>query len=311
MDKKRKIIAIGLSVVVLGALGTGGYFIWYTLYEPNEEDIAEFLHNSREILRGAGDQYVNTSGKNVKIFFMLGQSQMVGFGRYDEYPEEMRLERENVLRLEDEGWVMQKPREMYSGPEISFANEMIQHDNDTIIGIIKVAIGGIGIRTFIPDWTWNGAQLTGDGKIGPLYRIIEEKIEQVKTICNVEFVGIMWKQGESDMLARKAAEGYVNQLTAITEEIRKDTGVADLPLFVATYANNSMLAELGYTNRQIEERKYGRVVIEALADSENVISNTTVVAHGNLPLVSDNLHFSTAGLVTLGKMFANTYINIA
>ncbi len=310
METKKKIIAVGLSVILLGTSGTGVYFLWNALYEPSEEDIAGFLQNSRALLRGAGDQYVNTTGKTVKIFIMLGQSQMVGFGQYNEYPEEMRMERENVLRLEDEGWVMQKPREMFSGPEISFAYEMIQHDNDTIIGIIKVAIGGIGIRTFVPNWTWDGAQLTGDGKIGPLYQIIKEKIEQAKSICNVEFAGIMWKQGESDMLVKKAAEGYLTHLEAITEEIRNDTNITDLPLFVATYANNSMLAEPEYTNRQIEERKYGRIVIEALADSENMISNTSVVAHGNLPLVSDNLHFSTTGLITLGELLAYAYLNM-
>lgn len=310
MDKKRKILAIVLASVVLGATGTGIYFLGYSLYEPSEEKITEFLENSRVYLRGAGDQYVNTSGKVVKIFIMLGQSQMVGFGRYDEYPEEMRIERENILRLEDEGWVMQKPREMYSGPEISFAHKIIQHDNDTIIGIIKVAIGGIGIRTFIPDWTWDCAQLTGDGKIGPLYRIIKEKIEWAEQICNAEFAGIMWKQGESDMLVRKASEGYLDQLEAITDEIRKDTNSSELPLFVATYANNSMLAEPGYTNRQIEERRFGGVVIQALADSEDIIPDTYVVAHRNLPLVSDNLHFSTQGLITMGGMFAEAYLNL-
>ena len=49
MNKKRKIIALVISLVILGALGTGSYFLWYTLlepeYEPNygpsEEEIEE------------------------------------------------------------------------------------------------------------------------------------------------------------------------------------------------------------------------------------------------------------------------------
>ena len=149
---------------------------------------------------------------------------MVGLGNYSEYPPDMVAERDNVLRMEDEGWVRQKAGAFWNGPEISFCYSLIEDNPNQTIGIIKVAIGGIGIRSLSPNWTYQQAEMMSQGEWGPLYRIVRERITQAKALCNAEFAGVLWKQGESEMIVEDTAYGYLGHLQLIIETIRTDTG---------------------------------------------------------------------------------------
>lgn len=302
MMRLRTVFLTALLIICAGVCpaGTGA-----------ERDVDSMLERTRRVVEqqvGPGEA-VHCDGKKVRVFLFLGQSNMVGRGKADEFPEEMRKPRGDILRLSKTGWVRQIPGERRNGPEISFAHLLHQHEPDTPVGIIKVAIGGTGIRAFLPEWDYEAAEMTGDGHKGPIYRIIKEKIEQAKRSCEPSFEGVFWKQGGSDMKRKETAEGYVDHLLTITRALRRDTGNPKMPLFVGTYFTP---VELGPSRvRDLLSWKWpaGLEVLQAHLDAEQKIPHTVSVIHGRLPCVApDDSHFNTEGHVILGRLFYKAFV---
>ncbi len=308
---------------------------------PTQGDIDAWLDEMREENRGAGTTSVNVSSKTVKIFIMFGQSNMVGQGNYTGYPSEMRQESEYRLRLEEEGWMMQVPfneflrpnwpRGGHNGPEISFLYNLSQAFPGERFGVIKVAKGGTGIRAFSPDWTFDEANITGDGTKGPLYQLIREKIVLAQQTCDAEFVGVIMKQGGKDTVLAESSEGYIEEVKKVINEIRADTGVPDLPFFVGTYlskedirkweialerleVDDSDVNARKWINRninvKIQARPYAFEVYEQLAYADVEIENTYVIVHGWLPTSHDGVHFNTRSQIDYGNMNAQLFIDM-
>jgi len=292
---------------------------------PTEEDIENWLKTMREFNMGAGTTPVDVSNERVKIFIFFGQSNMVGQGLYAEFPEDMRSESEYRLRLEDGGWVMQKPFDPrgHNGPEISFLYYLSEAFPGERFGVIKVAKGGTGIRAFSPEWSFEEANITGDGEKGPLYRLIKEKIELAKATCIPEFAGVIMKQGGKDMEVEGASTGYIDQVKLVIEALRDDTGVYDLPFFVGTYFSAEEMDRWGRARDEgmhdwitrnipspIRLRPYSFEVLDQLANADKEIDDTYVIAHGWLPTGPDHLHFNTESQIKYGRMNAETYFEL-
>ncbi len=237
------------------------------------------------------------------VYILLGQSNMDGYGKWIEYPESMRVKRKDILIVRNGRWVPMVPDQKYNGPEISFAHEMKKAYPEDIIGIIKVSAGGAGIRAFIPNWSEENADISEDAYHGPLYKKLKQQIDYVKSDPNAIFCGILWKQGEKDAIKKIYAEGYLDYLKEIVEQIRQDTGVSDLPLFIGTYYDietTKMMLDKGVYS----DREAALDISVAHNKAPEVIENTYVVRHGTLPVISDGVHFTTNSLVRLGEMFS-------
>ena len=241
----------------------------------------------------------------IKVLILLGQSNMVGQARADEFPVEMNAPSDRRLILSDEGWSPLVPGHR-NGPEISLAYELAQAWPEETIGIIKVAVGGTGIRAFIPDWSQEIADVTGDGHKGSLYAQVMARIEQAMEISEVEFIGVVWKQGGKDSWSAEAAEGYLEYLTAIIEALRYDTNTPTLPLFISTYYDAQ---DLLFNFDTLAEVAHGR---EALFDvlmahnlAQDEIPYTQTVTTGWLPVASDGIHFNTEGQILHGQLLAD------
>lgn len=302
-------------------------------YSPTEDEVEGFLCTMRNWMRGAGDQPVDVRGETVKVFILFGQSNMVGQGNYSDYPEEMREESPYRLILEEEGWMMYRPHNRTrgqlppggeNGMEVSFMYNLSQAFPDERIGIIKIAKGGTGIRSMSPDWTYCEANMTGDGWKGPLYRLIEERINLTKRTCVPEFAGVIMKQGGKDMELPEAAQGWTEEVRLIIEAIREDAGVPNLPFFVGTYFNATEMIrweqaiESGneaWIRRRIPGPIRGRTasfdILEQLAHIEQEIEDTYLVVHGWLPTSHDGLHFSTESQMEYGTMNYEKYMEVS
>ena len=266
------------------------------------------VNSKAKVVKG---KLVDVSKKPIKAFILLGQSNMVGFAKQSEYHEEYQqvISNPNVLRLTPEGWT-ETQFQFKNGPEISFAYEMSRAFPGETIGIIKVAIGGTGIRAFLPEWN---QKLAGkDARKGPIYKDqILIAIQKAKQTCpQIEFAGVLWKQGGADMKKKELAKGYNDCLGLIISELRKDTGVKDLPLFVSTYASLVEVKKVKAdpTSYPKPKRVAAWDVIEAHNKAQDEIPFTRVVVHGALPCIADGIHFNTAGQTTLGKMYAEEYL---
>lgn len=258
---------------------------------------------------------VDVTGKKIRAFILIGQSNMVGRGERAEFDSIYidQEKNERVLRLYPSGWGHLEVLVTGNGPEISFAHAMARAWPGDTIGIIKIAIGNTGIRGFVPSW--HRAQAGRDANTGPIYQEhIRPRIDFAKRLCpDIEFVGVLWKQGGFDMRSRKLAAGYTGHLSRIINALRKDTGVMDLPLFVGTYIGKARFDEMfEETKKTMVKTIRGRPamydVLKALALAEDNISHAKVVVHGQLPTSSDRIHFNTKGQTILGKLFAHSVL---
>ena len=241
----------------------------------------------------------------IKVLILLGQSNMVGFGLADEFPAEMAAPSERRLMLTDDGWVPLVPGER-NGPEISLAYELSDVWLDETIGIIKVAVGGTGIRAFIPDWSEELVDVTGDGHKGSLYAEVKARIDQATAISDVEFIGVVWKQGGSDARSEETAAGYLDYLTSIIEALRQDTNTPTLPLFISTYYDAETLLLDPYALAEaphIFAALFDIVMAHNLA--QDLIPYTLTIATGWLPVTAHGIHFNTEGQILHGQMIAD------
>lgn len=242
-----------------------------------------------------------------RVFILLGQSNMDGYGKWLEYPDEMRRKRDDIVIYRNNRWVPLVPDQRYNGPEFSFAHKMKElYPNDTI-AIIKVSAGGAGIRAFIPEWDEKTADISEDAYHGPLYERLKQGIELARKDPNVVFSGVLWKQGEKDAIKNEYAKGYLDYLKDIIEAIRKDTAAPQLPVFIGTYYDIET-AEALAKSHMFDDREAAVEITRAHNMAAEEIENTYVVRHGTLPVLSDGVHFNTDSLVKLGYLFANEVI---
>ena len=245
------------------------------------------------------------ASNSIKVLILIGQSNMAGFARGREFPPEMAVPSERRLVLSDNGWIPLVPGQR-NGPEISLAYELSDTWPEETIGIIKVAVGGTGIRAFIPDWTEELADVTGDGHKGSLYAQVRAGIEQAMAISEVEFIGVVWKQGGSDAWTAETAEGYLASLTSIIEALRRDTNTPNLPLFISTYFDaETLLLEFDTLGGMADglDALFDILMDHNLAQDE--IPYTMTVPTGLLPLTVDGIHFNTEGQITHGQVLAD------
>jgi hypothetical protein len=292
---KHRSFSFGLVLVAcLSILATG------CVFRNRATPQGQFQHTAP-----ASSEQPEADSDPIKVLILLGQSNMVGFGLAEDFPVEMAAPSEHRLLLTDEGWVPLVPGER-NGPEISLAYELSGVWPDETIGIIKVAVGGTGIRAFIPDWSEELADVTGDGHKGSLYAEIKARIDQAIAISEVEFIGVVWKQGGSDARNEETAAGYLDYLTSIIEALRQDTNTPTLPLFISTYYDAETLLLDPYALAeapQIFAALFDIVMAHNLA--QDVIPYTMTIATGWLPVTADGIHFNTEGQILHGQMIAD------
>lgn len=247
--------------------------------------------------------------KDMKVFILLGQSNMGGYAKRSEFPEELAKADEDVVMMTDGIWVPLEPKDEFNGPEISFAREMKKAYPNSRIGIIKIAIGGAGIRAFVPDWSPELASVSGDEQLGSLYDKLLKHLEISNRDPSIRYMGVLWEQGAKDMDKKERAEGYLDYLSGIIAQLRIDAGTPELPLFVGTYFDMETLDKLksmGYPKVKFREAIYEVIRDHNLAEER--IPCTRTVVHGQLPVLEDGVHFTTQGQITLGEMFAREVV---
>ena len=220
--------------------------------------------------------------------------------------------------------------------------ELWPEDN---IGIIKVAVGGTGICGFEKDWSFERAELTWDGKKGPLYKDLENAVTEARKISKPEFCGFVWKQGAADGTRKELAYAYFERLNQLISHLRTDLGSPNLPVFVFPYMTDKELLKAVQVQMSEEElseaknsaskpsendeellktllsylykdnaskarkllgrRPYIGTVIMAQNKAGREIPNVRAVRHGKLPVGDDGVHFNAEGQLQLGKITAS------
>jgi hypothetical protein len=292
---------------------------------------------------GGGEAAISKSGK-FRVFVLMGQSNMQGAGRAKELKAPYNEKHDRIRIWANGRWEYFVPSVRF-GPGVSMAHQLAELWPDDTIGIIKVAVGGTGICGFEKNWSFERAELTWDGKKGPLYKDLINAVAQAKRISTPEFCGFVWKQGAADGTRKELATGYYERFKQLISDVRTDLGVPDLPTFVPVYMSDEELLKavlsrmsdedvleaknsaskppendgdllkilLSYINdKDLSEAKklggrrpYIATVIMAQNRAGRDIPNVTTLYPGKLPVGDDGTHYSSEGYIKLGKITAS------
>ena len=291
---------------------------------------------------GAGEAPISKNGK-FRVFVLMGQSNMQGAARAKNLQAPYTQRHERIRIWANGRWEYFVPTQRH-GPGVSFAHQLAEFWPNDTIGIIKVAVGGTGISAFAKDWSFEQAQLSYDGKKGPLYQDLMNAVAEARRVSNPEFCGFFWKQAAADGSKKELAAAYYKSLETLIADLRTDLEVPDLPVFIPSYmadkkllrmvtssvgkevvakaqaaANNapendverlevllSYLERTGGLNKVFGKRLYLAQVIMAQNRAGREMSNVTTLYDGDLPRIGGgNDHYNSEGYVILGQKTAD------
>jgi|GEM_PF-475149 len=189
---------------------------------------------------GAGQAPISNKGK-FRVFVLMGQSNMQGAGRAKNLKAPYTETHQRIRIWANGRWEYFVPTQKH-GPGVSFAHQLAEFWPNDTIGIIKVAVGATGISAFAKDWSYEQAQLTGDGKKGPLYQDLMNAVAEARRVSNPEFCGFVWKQASADG-KKGLAEEYYSNFKQLVSDLSADLGVTALPTFIPNYATDKELLQ--------------------------------------------------------------------
>jgi acetyl esterase/lipase len=274
-----------------------------------------------------------------KLYYLGGQSNMDGFGKNSELPEELKSNIDGVMifhgnsapdggTVDGRGiWAELRPghgagftsngdTNNYSekfGIEITFARRLRELNPNSKIAIIKYSRGGtsIDVRAASRFGSWDPDYND--------YMQINQYDHFLATIRNAMAVrdidgdgrddilvpaGIVWMQGESDgYLSREIADKYESHLRRLMELMRAALRTDDLPVVIGRISDSG----------QDDDGKvwdYGDIIRQAQASFVKSDGNAALVTSTDNYGYSDPWHYDTNGYIDLGNRFAEALMEI-
>jgi len=253
--------------------------------------------------------------KTVRMFILAGQSNMAGRANAGWLDEQYRKENHRALYHYLCGFKLDKAEPFHSdtltylapchkhlstpgphfGPEISFADRILEGIGDDLILIVKVALGGTSLR-----YDWNP-----DTRSGPqLFQALVDTVRKAGSElshramdCHCE--GFFWMQGESDALKEEDAVLYYHNLVSFISRMRGSLGNSDLPFIIGRIMNRR--EEFSPAVRLVQ------IAQELAAENSSL---TWIISTDDLPDIGDSLHYNEKGIWELGRRFADRYLSV-
>ena len=252
--------------------------------------------------------------KPVKVFIFAGQSNMEGADaravRIDDFPmfKGAGAPQSDVLfsRLatKDQNappkWGPLAPGESF-GPEITFAKALKTLD-DSPIAIIKSAIGGTTVA-----FDWNPDAPDKGQKLYPrTIKLIQETLKELEARgVRYQLEGVMWHQGENDMLDGKLNKDYAAGLTHLIARWRKDLNAPALKWYIAEVSEKGIWGMDNRANLAILRQQQDDVL---KADPMLRWVPTSHLAFEVMGSGQPHYHFGTQGQLQMGEAFATAYL---
>ena len=230
----------------------------------------------------------------MKLFLLVGQSNMAGRGNLGEVPE--ILDKRCFMLRNGRFQPMREPicfdrpltgkYHIGVGLATSFAVRAADFFGEEI-GLIPAADGG----TSLADWAVGGL-------------LYDHAVMQAKLALRSggEMAGILWHQGEADCGTVERASSYAARFAPIITQMQKDIG-CDVPL---------ILGELGEFLAQYENgrARYFQTVNEQLHRYARTHGKCAVASAAGLTDNRDQLHFNAASLRVFGERYFDAYRSV-
>ena len=276
--------------------------------------------------------------KIYKVYYLGGQSNMDGYGKIAELPEDQKKPVEGVMifhgnsapditavdgrgkwsplqpghgaKFESDG-NMEKLSDQF-GVELTFARHLRELHPESPIAIIKYSRGGTSIDIaaagnfgcFDPDFTGGEGAVKGINQYDHLLATFRNAFA-VRDIDgdgeNDELVptGIVWMQGESDAAySEEIAQRYEANLKRLMDLVRAALRRDDLPVVIGRISDSGQDGDGKVWN-------HGEIVRAAQAAFVSKDPAAALVETTDTYKYSDPWHYDTAGYLDLGRAFAD------
>jgi hypothetical protein len=179
------------------------------------------------------------------------------------------------------------------GPELSTGAQLIHIPGWGLVAEVKYAADGTNLYY---DWdptasnrSYHNLMVRVNAAVAALQTAHPER--------TVTVAGFFWMQGEGDTYELSHAYAYDENLTAFIAALRADFGDADLPFVFGQIRGGHNCADYVQT---------------AQANVAATVPGVSFIGTGDLPYdPTDGLHFTSAGIYTLGERFGNALAALA
>ncbi len=242
-----------------------------------------------------------------RIFLLMGQSNMAGFGCVraedpwqpgdrDPVPGALAMGGQCTLKSGvPRGWSRWRPaahplhlnqRSAAYGLGLPFALQLREEMPETTIGLIPCA--------------WGGAPIDRLGPGSPLYA---NALRRARIAAKSGMLaGVLWHQGETDAEVDALAAAHAGKLAALMAALRKDLESPALPFLIGD------LAGFGDERRKPEFVERRRIVRDGLRRVAAEDAHAALVESEGLAGV-DAVHFGRGALLEFGRRYAEAYLN--
>lgn len=250
----------------------------------------------------AGQGTCPANGK-LKIFILAGQSNMVGFGQLKGSPGTMEtyvqanpkaydhlVDKDGADVVRDDVWIVNlsyadKERmgwlttgfgasDGHIGPEYAFGFSVGDYYEDPVL-LIKSAWGGRSLQhNFLSPSSAQYPTPEKDGDMGFQYAEVLRHVQEITGNLKkyypdysgkgYELVGLGWHQGWNDRVNQAAVDVYEKNMVHFVKDIRKDLGLAQLPVVIANTGMGGWDIPIRY-KAKVEKLMHAQL---ALADPE-------------------------------------------
>lgn len=228
---------------------------------------------------------------NLWVFIMAGQSNMAGRGFVS--PQDT-LANHRILTVDIQGSLiyakepLHRYEPMLTGLDcgLSFAHELLSRLPDTIsVLLLPTAVGGSSVSQWLEDAAHRNVSLLSNFfdkvTLGKQYGIIK---------------GILWHQGESDA-NENALPSYQQKLEELMNKFRNSIGDDHLPI---------LIGELGsFSENRLNRNRINHLLQEYAKNDPYA----RIIETGDLEDKGDKAHFNAQSLRTLGKRYAQVFLN--
>ncbi len=231
---------------------------------------------------------------NIHVFIMAGQSNMVGLGIPTDLPANLQGTFTGVTIKAGgdpvKGWLDLSPafgtQGTRFGSELTFGRDIYNNFNGEKVAIIKYSVGGTHLYG-------NWRPPSSGGTTGTLYTNLinfsQACFNELNVNYNVIVHGICWMQGESDAQSDVWANEYHTNLPNFINDVRNALGQGPLPFVIGMIDVQTVWT-------------YNSIIRQVQLDVANNLTN--VRTFDTKGLTTDGVHYTAAGLVELGHLFA-------
>lgn len=274
----------------------------------------------------------NCTARPAWVFLCSGQSNMAGLGEVNELAQQdktvlLRVKIWNADRfvtLEAGESELQAGNLTRFGPEYNFSRTIARSFPDVDIYIIKYAASG---RPLDQGWdvrTWKGPE-AGPGRgtfypgdsgtdpnVGKMYSeqmmLFGDALGHLAQLgIEYEIKGMIWMQGEADTKHATSAGRYAKNLAHLINRIHQDLDLTERFRFVfgEVLPYQDHLPKKYVAPAVLKESQFNA---HHASGHKDAIAGAYIVPTGTFQIKADQVHFGTAGQMSLGKAMAESMV---